>query len=92
MVRSYSLRVISGTTPLVALVPPSQPISSIGIRAASQPVRKLKSGRSGRTAAIIRIMCGRSPDESLIADDARAFLRQSLHRGTSMGEANMGML
>ncbi len=33
----------------------------------SQPVRKLKSGRLGRTASFIRIFCGRSPDDSLIA-------------------------
>src|ERR1035441_5237903 len=36
-------RVISGTTLLVALVPPSQPAISMGARQASQPVRKVKS-------------------------------------------------
>ena len=83
---------ISGTTPLVAFVPPSQPISSIGISAASQPVRKLKSGRCGRTAAIIRIMCGRSPDESLIATTRGHSSASRCTVGTSIGEANIGML
>ena len=62
----YSFRVSSGTTPLVAWVPPSAPTSSIGTSTASQPVRNEKSGRSGRTAAIIRIMNARSPEESLM--------------------------
>ena len=60
------MRVTSGTALLVAFVPPSQPIISIGISTASHPVRKVKSGRFGRTAVIIRIMNARSPDESLM--------------------------
>jgi hypothetical protein len=55
-----------GGEPLAALVPPWQPTSSIGTRAASQPVKNRKSGRIGLTAAIRRIMCETSPVESLI--------------------------
>jgi len=88
--RSYSLRVISGTTPLVAFVPPSQPIRIIGNSAASQPVRKQKSGRIGRTAAIMRIMFGRSPDESLIAATRGHSSTNRRTVGTSMGEGEHG--
>ena len=83
---------ISGTTPLVAFVPPSQPINSMGMIAASQPVRKLNSGRSGRTAAISRIMCGRSPDESLIPTMRGHSSANRCTVGTSIGEANIGIL
>ena len=82
---------ISGTTPLVAFVPPSQPTRSIGTSTASQPVRKVKSGRIGRTAAISRIMNATSPDESLIPT-IRGNSASRLIVGTSIGLANMGML
>ena len=59
-------RVISGTALLLALVPPSQPTISMGASTASHPVRKVKSGRVGRMAAIMRIMNARSPEESLM--------------------------
>ncbi len=85
------MRVSSGTTPLVALVPPSQPIRSIGTSTASQPVRKMKSGRTGRTAAIIRIMKAMSPEESLIPTIRGNSARRRIV-GTSIGLANMGML
>ena len=45
-----------GTMPLVAFVPPSTPITSIGRSTTSQPVRNEKSGRIGRTACIMRHM------------------------------------
>ncbi len=74
-------RVSSGTTPLVAFVPPSAPAISIGASDASHPVKKLKSSRIGRIAAIIRSMLGRSPRAVFDADDPRAFRGQSNHRG-----------
>ena len=75
----------------MALVPPSTPINSIGTNTASQPVRKAKSGRIGRTAAIIRIMNARSPDESLMAT-TRSNSANRLMVGTSIGLAKAGML
>ena len=84
-------RVISGTALLLACVPPSQPIMSIGASTASQPVRNEKSGRDGRTAAIMRIMKDRSPEESLIPT-TRGNSASRRMVGTSMGLANMGML
>src|SRR5438477_8909538 len=84
-------RVISGTALLLAFVPPSQPIIIMGASTASHPVRNEKSGRSGRTAAISRIMNARSPDESLIPTTRgnSASLRVV---GTSIGLANIGIL
>ena len=55
-------------------------------------MRKAKSGRSGRTAAIIRIMCGRSPELSLIATTRGHSSASRCTVGTSIGEANSGML
>jgi hypothetical protein len=64
----------------------------MGIRAASQPVRKLNSGRLGRTAWIMRIMWGISPEESLMATIRSHSSLSRCTVGTSMGLANMGML
>ena len=52
----------------------------------------MKSGRFGRTAWIMRIMCGRSPDESLIATIRSHSSLSRCTVGTSIGEANIGML
>jgi hypothetical protein len=84
-------RVTSGTALPLACVPPSQPIISMGASTASQPVRKQKSGRTGRTAEIIRIMKARSPEESLMPT-TRGNSASRRMVGTSMGLANMGML
>jgi hypothetical protein len=89
---SYTARVNSGSTPLVAFVPPSQPIASIGARAASQPVRKANSGRSGRTAAISRPMWEMSPLESLMPVIRGNSSANDRTVATSIGEASMGML
>ena len=80
-----------GTTLLAALVPPSAPASIMGTSTQSQPVRKVKSGRMGRTAAIIRIMKATSPDESLMPTMRSSSARRR-RVGTSIGLANMGML
>src|ERR1035441_925486 len=85
-------RGISGTTLLVALVPPSQPTISMGARQASQPVRKVKAGRMGPMAAIMRIMNERSPEESLMPMTRGKSAARRRMVGTSMGEANIGML
>ncbi len=86
------LRVSSGTIPLVACVPPSQPASSIGTSAASQPVRNEKSGRIGRTAAISRLMWEMSPVESLMPMIRGNSAASRCTVGTSIGEASIGML
>ena len=85
-------RVTSGTALLLAWVPPSQPIINMGASTASQPVRKEKSGRSGRTAEIIRIMNATSPEESLMPTTRGNSPASRRMVGTSMGLANMGML
>ena len=82
----------SPATPLLAFVPPSHPTRIIGMSAASQPVRNANSGRLGRTAWIMRIMCGMSPDESLIATTRSHSSLSRCTVGTSMGLANIGML
>ena len=82
----------SGTTPAVAFVPPSQPASTIGTIAGSQPVRNVKSGRTGRTAAISRSMCEMSPVESLIPTTRGHSSASRRTVGTSIGEASIGML
>ena len=89
---SYILRVISGTTFELACVPPSQPIISMGISTASHPVRKVKSGRLWRIAAIMRIMKARSPEESLMPMTRGNPSARRRMVVTSMGLAKAGML
>src|ERR1035441_8412282 len=85
-------RMTSGTALLLALVPPSQPTINMGASTASQPVRKVKSGRMGRMAAIIRIMNARSPEESLMPTTRGKSAARRQIVGTSIELANMGML
>ena len=85
-------RVTSGTALLEAWVPPSHPIISMGTSTASHPVRNVKSGRWGRTAAIMRIMKARSPEESLMPITRGNSSASRRMVGTSMGLANIGML
>ena len=73
------------------VVPPLQPATSIGTNTASQPDRNTKSGRMGRTAAIIRIMNPTSPVESL-TPMIRGHSASRFSVGTSIGLANFGML
>ena len=54
-------------------------------------MRNTKSGRAGRTASIMRIMKGMSPEESLMPT-IRSNSANRRMVGTSMGLANMGML
>ena len=73
-------------------MPPSQPIISMGISTASHPVRKVKSGRLGRMAAIMRIMKARSPEESLMPMTRGNPSARRRMVFTSMGLAKAGML
>ena len=86
------LRVISGTTLLEACVPPSQPIISMGISTASHPVRKVKSGRTGRIGGDHPHHEGQVAGGVLDADDARELSARRRMVVTSMGLANIGML
>ena len=72
-------------------MPPSQPIISIGISTASHPVRKVKSGRFGRTVDHAHHK-GQVARGILDADHPRKLIRQPPDVGTSMGLANIGML
>ena len=73
-------------------MPPSQPIISMGTSTASQPVRKVKSGRSGRIGGDHAHHVATSPVESLMPMTRENSSASRRMVGTSMGLANMGML